>query len=173
MCNYYPDSVILNNFGSIQWNWTKKAVCNFLLRFFCWLMDIQLHSVGYICTGYTSIVLTCCVSSPVLSSVFVNFDIDLDLANLVISVLTSQHPKIAQPILKKFGVLKSDAKVFRMCDVVVDILCSHDSLYELHLEGELPSDSDLLSSIIATVHNPNFCKLSLARAGLSLKLITN
>ena len=136
-------------------------------------MDIQLHSVGYICTGYTSIVLTCCVSSPVLSSVFVNFDIDLDLANLVISVLTSQHPKIAQPILKKFGVLKSDAKVFRMCDVVVDILCSHDSLYELHLEGELPSDSDLLSSIIATVHNPNFCKLSLARAGLSLKLITN
>ena len=170
-CNYYPNSIVLNNFGSIQWNWNEEAVCNLLMKFFCQVKDICLRFVGHDNTGYASSVLSCCLSSPVLSSVFVN--LDMDLADVVTSILTSQHPTIAQPILKKFGILKFyTTEPCSYYKELAKILSCQNSLYELQLQGELPSDSDLLSSIIAIVSNPNFQRLSLERAEASLMFIT-
>ena len=166
-CNYYPNNIVLCGLGSIRWQWSKEDVCGLLMRFFCQLKDIHLSFIGDDDTGYTETVVTCCFSSPALSSVFV--DLDIDLADLVISVLTSQHPTLTQPILKKLGILKLNTEMSRKCK---EILSCQNGLYKLELQGELCDDSDLLASIIDIVSNPNFCKLSLDRVKVALKFIT-
>ena len=169
-CSYYPNNVLLNNFGTIRWRWSKEDVHDLLIRFFRQVKDIHLHSVGHDHADYASVVFTCCFSSPTLSSVF--FDLDIEVADQVTSILTSQHPKLTQPILKKLGILKFDNKKPCKCKELIKLLSCQTTLHELELHGTLSDDSDLLASIIAIVCNPNFCRLSLDRVEVSLNFIT-
>ena len=186
-CHYYPKKLFLHEYEHMHWRWSHGDLTRLLTQFFCKLESLSLQFRqakdidGYVDRGDCSkealeLVLSCCFSSPVLSSLDI---LDPVLDDTSSKVLSSTLATMPCPSLKKldmfFWVCYSGE--VRCLEALAKIIASHGQLTEISVrvdEGAKVNPSAfsyLYASLIGFVQRQEFSKLTLkGQVPMSLQL---
>ena len=111
-CNYYPKKLFLHEYEHMHWKWSHGDLIRLLTQFFSKLESLSLQfRQGKDIDGYVSmlhqskegleLVLSCCFSSPVLSSLDILDPVRDDTASKTLSSTLATKPC---PLLKKLDI---------------------------------------------------------------------
>ena len=186
-CHYYPKKLFLHEYEHMHWRWSHGDLTRLLTQFFCKLESLSLQFRQakdidcYVKRGGCSnealeLVLSCCFSSPVLSSLDI---LDPVLDDTSSKVLSSTLATMPCPSLKKLDMffwVRYSGEVHCL-EALAKIIASHGHLTEICVKVDdrakvNPSAmSFLYTSLIGFVQRQEFSKLTLeGQVPMSLQL---
>ena len=187
-CHYYPKKLFLHEYEHMHWRWSNGDLTRLLTQFFCKLESLSLRfrqakdiddyvvSSGDGSKEALELVLTCCFSSPVLSSLDI---LDPVLDDTSSKVFSSTLATMPCPSLKKLDIyfcIRYSGEV-RCLEALAKIIASHGQLTEISVrvdEGAKVNPSAfsyLYTSLIGFVQRQEFSKLTLeGQVPMSLQL---
>ena len=187
-CHYYPKKLFLHEYEHMHWRWSHGDLTRLLTQFFCKLESLSLQfrqakdidgyveSSGDFSKEALELVLSCCFSSPVLSSLDI---LDPVLDDTSSKVLSSTLATMPCPSLKKLNMffwVRYSGEVHCM-EALAKIIASHGQLTEINVRVDErakvnPSAfSCLYTSLIGFVQRQEFLKLTLeGQVPISLQL---
>ena len=188
-CHYYPKKLFLHEYEHMHWRWSHGDLTRLLTQFFCKLELLSLEFRqwkdidDYVNDGNCSkealeLVLSCCFSSPVLSSLDI-FDPALDDTSS--KALSSTLATMPCPSLNKLDISFRILHIGEVhcLEALAKIIASHGQLTEICIKVDErakvnPSAfSCLYTSLIGFVHGQRqeFSKLTLeGQVPMSLQL---
>ena len=191
-CNYYPKKLFLHEYEHMHWRWSHDNLMHLLKQFFSKLESLSLQFrnrkdiddyVGEYVVDRSKealeLVLSCCFSSPVLSSLYI-FDPVLD--DTASKALSSTLATTPCPSLKKLDIycLYNYSGKVHCLEALAKIIASHSLLTEIcaridvFAEVDASSFSCFYSSLIGFVQRQEFSVLTLrglVPMSLQLKLL--
>ena len=175
-CHYYPKKLFIHEYECMHWMWSNDNLIRLLTQFFSKLESLSLHfwqgsNDHYIHAGRKfkealELVLNCCFSSPVLSSLVIVDPSRNDVASLVLSSTLATKPCPSLKILDVHCQTVDGGKA-HLLEALANVIASHSQLTEiyLHLDTRLQvatiSFSSLYTSLIGFVQKQEFSKLTL------------
>ena len=180
-CHYYPKKLFLHEYEHMHWRWSHGDLTRLLTQFFCKLESLSLQFRQakdideYVKSGYCSkdalkLVLSCCFSSPVLSSLDI---LDPPSGSTSSEALSSTLATKPCPSLKRLDI----CFCIQYMETLAEIIASHGQLTEICVrvnEGATVNPSDfsyLYASLIGFVQRQEFSKLTLeGQVPMSLQL---
>ena len=186
-CHYYPKKLFLHEYEHMHWRWSHGDLTRLLTQFFCKLESLSLQFRqakdidDYVSSGDCSkealeLVLSCCFSSPVLSSLDILDPILDDTSSKVLSSTLATMPCPSLKKLDMFFWVRYSGEV-RCLEALAKIIASHGQLTEISVRVDErakvnPSAfSYLYTSLIGFVQRQEFSKLTLeGQVPMSLQL---
>ena len=176
-CHYYPKKLFLHEYEHMHWRWSRGDLTRLLTQFFCKLESLSLQFRqakdidGYVDRGDCSkealeLVLSCCFSSPVLSSLDILDPVLDDTSSKVLSSMLATMPCPSLKKLDMFICVRYSGEV-RCLEALAKIIASHGQLTEISVrvdEGAKVNPSAfsyLYTSLIGFVQRQEFSKLTL------------
>lgn len=175
-CHFYPRSLLLHDYDSMQWTWSRDALLALLTQFFSKLESLSVRfrqltdvDIDYAMVGRRErcedleTVLTSCFRSPLLKSVEIFGVYEESFGPVLASTLASKPCPSINSLKISHG--KGDAK--SSFEALATIIASHDNLSELTLDlgTELTSTatsfSHLNASLINFIQNKEYFKLTI------------
>ena len=189
-CNYYPKKLFLHEYEHMHWRWSHDDLMWLLTQFFGKLESLSLQFRqrkdidDYVYMAYQpkealEVVLSCCFSSPLLSSLEILDPVLDDTASKALSSTLATKPC---PSLKKLDIfcwVRYSGKVLCL-EALAKIITSHRQLTEICVQIDIGAKVDansfscLYTSLIGFVQRQEFSKLTLKRLvpmSLQLKLL--
>ena len=179
-CNYYPKKLFMHEYEHMHWKWSEDSLTQLLTQFFSKLESLSLYfrrekkvEFCYLntCTSTVDdskrvfeLVLNCCFSSPVLSSLVIADPVTCDRTEFLSMLATKPCPS-----LKKLDIhcwSGYEGKIHHL-EGYANIITSHSQLTDIclrlnfNLEIAASSFSCLYTSLIGFVQRLEFSKLSL------------
>ena len=175
-CNFYPKKLFLHEYEHMHWKWSHGDLRQLLTQFFGKLESLSLHFRqskdldDYISmdinTDALEIVLSCCFSSPVLSSLEILDPVRHHTAGKVLSSTLATKPC---PSLKKLDIfcwVLYSGEV-RCLEALAKIISSHSQLTDICMridtgaKVEPISFSCVYTALVGFVQRLEFSKLTL------------
>ena len=175
-CHFYPKKLFLHEYEHMHWKWSHSDLTQLLTQFFGKLESLSLHFRDgkdiddHVCLhGNNSketleLVLSCCFSSPVLTSLEILDPVRDDTATKALSSTLAAKPC---PSLKKLDICYWGGDVGCL-EPLARIIASHNQLTEILCaclgDGRrltASSYSCLYTSLIGFVQRQEFSKLTL------------
>ena len=176
-CQFYPKRLFIHEYEWMRWKWSGDDLRRLLTQFFCKLESLSLafrRKKGIDGYGRDSafeeilLVLDCCLSSPLLSSVSIGGPVSDNRAGLILSSSLATKGCPSLKVLNISSCTLSDGAT-RFLEAIANVIASHSQLAEvcLHFEAEhgvAYSDTSLshvYDSLIGFVKQQEFSKLVL------------
>ena len=176
-CHYYPRKLFLHEYERMHFRWSHSDLTALLTQFFAKLESFSLRfreakdldeylPIGNQSKEILTVVMNCCFSSPVLTSLII-FDPVLDnTASLALSSTIATKPCPSLKVLDVHCWVRYRGEIHCL-EALADIVFSHDQLTEISVNlGDsatiaASSLSRFYTSLIDFVQRPEFSKLTL------------
>ena len=175
-CNYYPKELFIHEYEHMHWKWSDDELQQLLTQFFSKLESLSLHFRqkkdidDYTYESTTGkdleLVLNCCFSSPVLSSLVIADLIRYDCDRTALFSTLATNPCLSLKTLDIHCCRDTGDEICHL-EAFANIIASHNLLTEIciRLHSDLKvvatSLSCLYTSLINFVQRQEFSKLSL------------